>query len=50
MENKLGAVLKELEPALKGIADTDLRDLIARVAGQYLARPFGSAQGKQAKK
>jgi hypothetical protein len=42
MENKLGAVLKELEPALKGIADTDLRELIARVAGQYL--------DKQAKK
>ncbi|MBI3483661.1 MAG: DUF721 domain-containing protein [Acidobacteria bacterium] len=48
-ENKLGAVLKELEPALKGIADADLRDLIARVAGQYLSKPFGSAPGKQGK-
>jgi hypothetical protein len=37
-ENKLGAALKELEPALNRIADTDLRELVARVAGQYLAR------------
>ena len=42
-ETKLGAALKELEPALRGIADADLRDLIARVAGQYLGKPFGSA-------
>ncbi|MBI1750744.1 MAG: DUF721 domain-containing protein [Acidobacteria bacterium] len=37
-ENKLGAVLRELEPALKGIADAELRDLIARVAAQYLGK------------
>ena len=37
-ENKLRATLKELEPALRGIADADLRDLIARVAGQYLGK------------
>jgi predicted nucleic acid-binding Zn ribbon protein len=49
-ENKLRSVLKELEPALKGIADADLRELVARVAGQYLAKSFGSAQDKQAKK
>lgn len=38
VENKLSAALKELEPALNRIADTDLRELVARVAGQYLAR------------
>jgi len=37
-EHKLGAALRELEPALNKIADTDLRELVARVAGQYLAR------------
>jgi hypothetical protein len=37
-ENKLSAALMELEPALKRIADADLRELIARVAGQYLAK------------
>jgi hypothetical protein len=36
--NKLSAALKELEPALNKIADTDLRELVARVAGQYLAK------------
>jgi hypothetical protein len=41
-EHKLRSALKELEPALRGIADADLRDLIARVAGQYLGR-----QGKK---
>lgn len=35
-ENKLSAVLKELEPALNRIEDADLRELISRVAGQYL--------------
>ncbi len=35
-ESKLSAVLKELEPALNRIADADLRELISRVAGQYL--------------
>ena len=50
MENKLRSALKDLEPALRGIADADLRDLIARVAGQYLGKPFGSAQGRQVKK
>ena len=37
-ENKLSAALKELAPALNGIADADLRELISRVAGQYLAK------------
>lgn len=37
-ENKLSSALKELEPALSGIADHELRDLIARVAAQYLAK------------
>jgi hypothetical protein len=37
-EHKLSAALEELAPALKGIADADLRELVARVAGQYLAR------------
>ena len=41
-ENALRAALKKLEPALKGIADADLRELVARVAGQYLAK-----QGKK---
>ena len=41
-ENALRVALKKLEPALKGIADADLRDLVARVAGQYLAK-----QGKK---
>jgi hypothetical protein len=36
-ESKLQAALKELEPSLRGIADEDLRDLIARVASKYLA-------------
>jgi hypothetical protein len=36
--SKLSAALKELEPALNRIADTDLRDLVARVAGQYLVK------------
>jgi hypothetical protein len=34
--HKLSAALEELEPTLRGIADEDLRDLIARVASQYL--------------
>jgi hypothetical protein len=37
-EHKLSAALEELAPALKGIADADLRELVARVAGQYLAK------------
>ncbi|MCL5288639.1 MAG: DUF721 domain-containing protein [Acidobacteria bacterium] len=37
-ESALRAAVKELEPTLKGIADSDLRELIARVAGQYLGR------------
>ena len=37
-DKKLSAALKELEPALNRIADTNLRGLIARVAGQYLGR------------
>lgn len=41
-ENKVSAVLKDLGPSLERIADTDLRDLIGRVAGQYLKR-----QGKK---
>jgi len=41
-ESALRAALKKLEPALKGIADADLRELVARVAGQYLAK-----QGKK---
>lgn len=36
-ESRLQAALKELEPALAGIRDDDLRDLIARVASRYLA-------------
>jgi hypothetical protein len=36
-ESKLQAALKDLEPSLRGIADEDLRDLIARVASKYLA-------------
>ena len=34
--SKLSAVMKELAPALNGIADAELRELISRVAGQYL--------------
>jgi hypothetical protein len=40
-ENKLSAVLKELEPALNRIEDADLRELISRVAGQYLHKQAG---------
>lgn len=35
-ESKLHSALKELEPALNRIGDADLRELISRVAGQYL--------------
>ncbi len=35
-ENKLSAALKDLEPALRGIGDAELRDLISRVASKYL--------------
>ncbi len=37
--DKLSAALKELEPALRGIADDELRDLIGKVAAQYLGKP-----------
>jgi len=36
-ESRLRAALKELEPALAGIRDEELRDLIARVASRYLS-------------
>ncbi len=38
VESKLGAAMKELEPALQGIADEELRDLISRVASKYLGK------------
>lgn len=41
-EVKLGAALKELEAPLAGIADQELRTLIARVAARYLEK-----QGKK---
>jgi hypothetical protein len=36
-ESKLDAALQDLEPALRGIKDDELRDLITRVACKYLA-------------
>lgn len=36
-ESRLQAALKDLEPALAGIRDEELRDLIARVASRYLS-------------
>lgn len=37
-ETRLQEALKEVEPALRGIADSELRDLIARVASRYLEK------------
>jgi hypothetical protein len=37
-ESRLSSALKSLEPALQGIRDEELRDLIARVATRYLRK------------
>jgi hypothetical protein len=35
-ESKLRKAIQEIEPALRGISDEDLRDLLARVTSRYL--------------
>ena len=37
-ESKVSAVLKDLQPALNRIEDSNLRELISRVAGRYLEK------------